>query len=139
MTIAVANQDQEMITRKFLAVDESGKPRYSVTRHGTPRQADGMAEWVARRVAGLGIAGSRPAGRVVVRLLEAEGDKAVAAAVAAGRELDPQDRWAVLQCLEACRAAAGEYPPAGARMRELASAWTSKYGSEQPFQRSGAI
>lgn len=131
--------DQELITRKFIATGEDGKPRYDTTRHGRQRQAADMAEWVRRRVAGLGIAASRPAGRVVVQLLQAEGDKAVAAAVAAGRELDPQDRHAVLQALEACRAQAGEYPPAGETVRHLAAAWSAKYGSEQPGPRESWI
>jgi hypothetical protein len=73
--------------------------------------------------------------RAVVQLLEAGDGKAVSAAVAAGRELDPQDRWAVLQALEACRARAGEYPAAGGHVSQLAAAWAAKHGSEQPPPR----
>jgi len=76
-----------------------------------------------------------PAGRVAVQLLLADGDAAVKAAVAAGGELDPWSRWAVLQFLEACRAKAQEYAPAAGLIRELIAAWTARHGSEQPRPR----
>lgn len=127
---------QELVTRVFTGKHrEDGTPVYATTQHGRPRPPQSVAEWAEQRVAALnGTSGA--ASRAVVRLLLADGDQAVRAAVAAGRDLSEMQRWAVLQTLEKCKEIAREYPPATGLMDQLVTAWTAKHGSEQPRGRT---
>jgi hypothetical protein len=128
---------EQQVTRRPAGVHPDGSPRWDVTFESRPRPPESVPEWVGQRVAALGMARTYPAGRVAVQLLEADGGAAVRAAVAAGRDLDDHQRWAVLQTLEKClEVARGGYAPATGLMAERISAWTAKYGCEQPQPRA---
>jgi hypothetical protein len=132
---------ERLVTREVAGHGPDG-PVYARTWTGRPRPPESLGEWAGQRVAALGEAALRgfPATRVTVALLEAlaadDSAAAVRAAVAAGRDLDDQDRYAVLATLEICRDKTREYPPSSGPMRDLVAAWVRKHGDKQP-RRTG--
>lgn len=127
----------EHVTRRYAGHGEDGQPRYDVTWHGRARSPQSVAEWAGQRVAALGYEGTRPAGRVVVGLLTADGAGAVRAVVAGAAGLDEYQRHAVLACLRACRGAASEsYGQALGHMDGLIAAWVKVHGDREPKPRA---
>jgi hypothetical protein len=124
----------ELLTeRTFAGHGEDGQPLYRVTFHGHAGAPETLDEWIAHRRAALGNLGTWGSGAVVVALLEARDDQAVAAAVAAGKALTPDQRFHILATLEAQRDSAGsEFPAAVGHVNGLISAWRGRYGAEQP-------
>ncbi len=125
---------KEDVTRRFTGAHRAdGTPVYETTRHGRAARPESVDEWAEQRAAALGVAGTTPAGRVALALLQADGAAAVKAAVASGADLPVTGRWAVLQVLEKWRQVAmGEYQPAAGRVAELRAAWTRKWGTQAP-------